>query len=131
MRQRSEARQKDFFEKRNKDGRRLNFVISEATYRNQTDTVVARATGTMIMATQVGLETMMEHELAHYSEDDLKSLEETWRREYRRGTDTLCYEDRTLRRSGNLLGQGRCERTRQYKDRNRRKKTGRFCPYER
>jgi acyl dehydratase len=45
---RSEPRQKDFFEKRNQQGRRLNFVISEITYWNQHDTVVARATGTMM-----------------------------------------------------------------------------------
>ena len=49
---RSEPRQKEFFEKRNKDGRRLNFVISEIDYRNQDSSLVARATGTMIMATQ-------------------------------------------------------------------------------
>jgi acyl dehydratase len=89
----SEPRQKDFFEKRNAQGRRLNFVISEVTYRNQHDTVVAKATGTMIMATQIGLQTMMDHAIPHYTEHDLRDLEATWRREYRRGTDTLYFED--------------------------------------
>lgn len=89
----SESRQKNFFEKRNKDGRRLNFVISEMTYRNQTSAVVARATGTMIMATQIGLQTMMEHTVPHYTPEDLAGLEQTWRSEYRRGGDTLFYED--------------------------------------
>jgi len=89
----SEPRQKEFFEKRNKDGRRLNFVISEITYRNQNSAMVARATGTMIMATQIGLQTMMEHTVPHYTPEDLAELEKTWRSEYRRGQDTLCYED--------------------------------------
>ena len=89
----SEPRQKEFFEKRNKEGRRLNFVISEIDYRNQENAVVARATGTMIMATQIGLQTMMEHESPHYDDGALERLESTWRREYRRGADTLFFED--------------------------------------
>lgn len=88
----SESKQKDFFEKRNKEGRRLNFVISEVTYRNEKG-VVATATGTMIMATQIGLHTMMEHEVPYYSENDLRNLEEVWRKEYRRGGEVLYYED--------------------------------------
>lgn len=90
---RSEPRQKEFFEKRNKQGRRLNFVISEVTYWNQHDVVVARATGTMIMATQIGLQTMMSHDIPHYSETDLQCLQDTWRNEYRRGADPLYVED--------------------------------------
>ncbi len=89
----SEPRQKEFFEKRNKDGRRLNFVISEIDYRNREDALVARATGTMIMATQIGLQTMMEHEVPRYDTGDLERLEGTWRNEYRRGADTLFFED--------------------------------------
>ena len=89
----SEPRQKEFFEKRNKEGRRLNFVISEIDYRNQENALVARATGTMIMATQIGLQTMMEHESPHYDDGALERLESTWRREYRRGADTLFFED--------------------------------------
>jgi acyl dehydratase len=90
---RSEPRQKDFFEKQNRQGRRLNFVISEITYWNQHDEVVAKAAGTMIMATQVGLQTMMAHDIPHYSEADLQRLEATWREEYRRGSETLYIED--------------------------------------
>ena len=89
----SEPRQKEFFEKRNKEGRRLNFVISEIDYRNQDGALVARATGTMIMATQIGLQTMMEHEIPRYDDGALERLESTWRREYRRGADTLFFEE--------------------------------------
>ncbi len=89
----SEPRQKEFFEKRNKEGRRLNFVISEIDYRNQENTLVARATGTMIMATQIGLRTMMEHQAPHYDSGALAQLESTWRDEYRRGADTIFFED--------------------------------------
>jgi acyl dehydratase len=90
---RSEPRQKDFYEKRNKDGRRLNFVISEITYRNQQGERVATARGTMIMATQVGLQTMMEHKIAHYSAADLADLERRWRAEFRRGAEPLHFQD--------------------------------------
>jgi acyl dehydratase len=89
----SEPRQKDFYEKRNKEGRRLNFVISEVSYRNQKDELTAIARGTMIMATQVGLKTMMEHTPPRYTDADLKRLEDAWRNEYRRGSNTLYVED--------------------------------------
>ena len=89
----SEPRQKEFFEKRNKEGRRLNFIISGIDYRNQDNDLVARATGTMIMATQIGLQTMMEHQVPHYDDGALDQLESTWRSEHRRGSDTLFFED--------------------------------------
>src|SRR6516225_2304791 len=89
----SEPRQKDFYEKRNKEGRRLNFVISEVAYRNQKDELTAIARGTMIMATQVGLKTMMEHAPPRYTDADLKRLENAWRNEYRRGSNALYVED--------------------------------------
>jgi len=90
---RSEPRQKEFYEKRNKQDRRLNFVISEVTYWNQKQEVVAKAIGTMIMATQVGLEKMMEHEVPKFSQADLDRFEQTWRNEYRRGATPLHFED--------------------------------------
>ena len=88
-----EARQKDFYEKRNKQGRRLGFVISEITYRNQSGTVVGKATGTMIMATQVGTQVMLEHEIPHYGEARLEELVTTWRQEARRGGERRCFAD--------------------------------------
>jgi acyl dehydratase len=90
---RSEPRQKELYEKRNKQGRRLNFVISEVTYWNQDQDVVAKATGTMIMATQVGLEKMLEHEIPKFTQNDLNRFEERWRSEYRRGAKPLYFED--------------------------------------
>jgi acyl dehydratase len=86
---RSEPRQRDFSAKVNRQGRRLNFVISEVEYRNQAGDLVATATGTMIMATQIGLQTMLEHEIPRYGREDLERLEQTWRREYRRGRQVL------------------------------------------
>lgn len=88
----SEPRQKESFEKRNKDGRRLNFVISEVTYRNGRGEHLATAHGTMIMATQVGLQTMMEHKIPHYGPEDLRRLETTWRNEFRRGNEPLFFD---------------------------------------
>ena len=45
------SKQDKFFEKVNKQGRRLNFVISDISYLDKKDELVGKATGTMIMAT--------------------------------------------------------------------------------
>ena len=88
-----EARQKDFLEKTNKAGRRLNFVTSEVTYRNQDNDLVGRATYTMIMAAQIGTQLMMEHEIRAYSEEDIANMEKAWRNEERRGGEPRYVED--------------------------------------
>ena len=88
-----EARQKDFQEKRNKAGRRLNFVTSDIAYHNQDQDLVGRATCLMIMAAQVGTQLMMEHEIRAYSEDDIANMEKTWRAEERRGGEPRYVED--------------------------------------
>jgi hypothetical protein len=36
---------------------------------------------------------MLEHEIPRYTAEDLARLEETWRREYRRGREVLCVKD--------------------------------------
>jgi hypothetical protein len=64
--------QKDFFEKKNKAGRRLNFVISEITYLNQNDEVVAKGQGTMIMAEQHGNQLMFERPIREYSDEEIE-----------------------------------------------------------
>ncbi|MBI4183734.1 MAG: MaoC family dehydratase N-terminal domain-containing protein [Proteobacteria bacterium] len=89
----SEPRQKEFFEKRNKEGRRLNFVISEVVYRNQTGAVVGVANGTMIMATQVGAQVMFEQQIHKVTEADLERLEAMWRAERRAGANGPKFED--------------------------------------
>ncbi len=88
-----EPRQKEFYDKRNKDGRRLNFVISEVTYSNQHDKIVGRASATMIMATQVGTQVMLRHEIPKYSEEQIAEMEATWRAETRRGAEPIYAED--------------------------------------
>ncbi len=90
---RATATQKDFYEKRSRDGRRLNFVISEITYLNQDDDVVATATGTMIMATQAGREVMFERPIHRLGDDELADLEAAFRAETRSGGDGPRLED--------------------------------------
>ncbi len=85
--------QKDLYEKRSRQGRRLNFVISEVTYLNQDDEVVATATGTMIMATQAGREVMFERPIHRCSDEDLAALEAAFAAEARTGAEALCFED--------------------------------------
>jgi len=87
------SRQKDFQEKRNKQGRRLNFVTSDIAYHNQDDRLVGRATCTMIMAAQIGAQLMMEHEIQHYSRDRIEEMEVVWRAEIRRGEEPRYVED--------------------------------------
>ncbi len=90
---RAVSKQKDFYEKRSKEGRRLNFVISEVTYFNQDDEAVGRATGTMIMAAQLGREVMFERPIHRYSDEELEEIEETFRTERRTGAEILYFED--------------------------------------
>lgn len=87
------SRQKEFFEKRNKEGRRLNFVISEIIYSNQHDEVVGKATGTMIMATQVGRVVMFERPIHRCTDEDLADLEAAFRAEKRAGAETPKFDD--------------------------------------
>ena len=88
--------QKDFYEKRSGQGRRLNFVISEVTYRNQSDQVVGKATGTMIMASQVGEQLQMERPVRRYSEAELAALDRAFRAETRAGAHGPAFEDVTV-----------------------------------
>jgi acyl dehydratase len=90
---RATAVQKDFYEKRSGQGRRLNFVISEVTYRNQDDAVVARATGTMIMASQVGEQLQFERPIRRYGAEELAELDRRHKAEVRTGATPLHFED--------------------------------------
>ena len=87
------SKQGKFFEKVNKQGRRLNFVISDISYLDEKDELVGKATGTMIMATQVGRQTMFEKEIHKISDEDLVELEKTFRAEKRTGAETIYFED--------------------------------------
>lgn len=90
---RAEPIQKDFYEKRNKAGRRLNFVISEVSYFNQHDTLVARATGTMIMATQSGRELLTTRPIHRYDAAELGVMDKTFEAETVRGARPLRLQD--------------------------------------
>jgi acyl dehydratase len=83
------CKQKQFFEKINKEGRRLNFVISEISYLDAKDELVGIANGTMIMATQIGNQVMFERPIHKLSNEDLKKLEEIWRAQKRTGSEKL------------------------------------------
>lgn len=85
--------QKDMYEKKSTSGRRLIFVISECTYWNQNAEVAAKATGTMIRATQVGTELLFERPIHRYSEKELAEIEKALQQEKRTGSQTLYWED--------------------------------------
>jgi acyl dehydratase len=85
--------QKDFYEKKSGRGRRLNFVISEVTYWNQSGQVVGKATGTMIMASQVGEQLQMERRVRRYGEDELAELDCAFKAETRAGECGPAFED--------------------------------------
>ena len=86
---RAEPIQKDFYEKKNKAGRRLNFVISEVSYFNQNDKLVARATGTMIMATQSGRELLTTRAIHRYDAAELGRMNQSFEAETVRGAKPL------------------------------------------
>lgn len=93
---RAHSKQKDFFEKKSKSGRRLNFVISEITYTNQHNEVVAIANGTMIMTEKQENELIYEGSLPQYSDAELEQFHETFKNEKRTGDQPLYVEDVTV-----------------------------------
>lgn len=90
---RAATRQVNCFEKKSRTGRRLIFILSEATYWNQRDEVVGKATGTMIRATQVGTELLFERPLYRYSDSELEKIGEAMKNEPRTGASLLTGED--------------------------------------
>jgi acyl dehydratase len=92
---RASTRQADLYEKRSGSGRRLIFVMSEATYCNQRDEVVGRATGTMIRATQVSTELLFDRPIYRYSDVELEKIGEALEAEadVRSGARTPTWED--------------------------------------
>jgi acyl dehydratase len=90
---RAATKQADLYEKKSGSGRRLIFVISEATYWNQREEVVGKATGTMIRATQVGTELMFDRPIYRYSDVELEKLGEALKTEVRSGAQTPAWED--------------------------------------
>jgi acyl dehydratase len=90
---RAVAKQSDLYEKRSSSGRRLIFVISEVTYWNQREEVVGTATGTMIRATQVGTELLLDRAIHRYSDVELEKIGEAIAAEVRTGSRPLHWED--------------------------------------
>lgn len=90
---RASTRQGDLYEKKSRSGRRLIFIISEATYWNQRDEVVGKAVGTMIRATQVGTELLFDRPIYRYSEVELEKIAEAIKSEARSGERTPYWED--------------------------------------
>jgi acyl dehydratase len=90
---RAKSVQKDLYEKKSSSGRRLIFVISECTYWNQNDQVVAKAIGTMIRATQVGTELLFERPIRRYSDEELEEIDKAFNIEQRTGNRMLYWED--------------------------------------
>jgi len=84
---------KEMFEKTNKAGRRLIFIIGEFTYENGQGETVATATGTMIRTLQEGSSLMYDREVAHYDEAAIAEIEAEYRAEKRTGSDPLHWED--------------------------------------
>lgn len=90
---RAKSVQKDMYEKKSSSGRRLVFVISECTYWNQNDQVVAKAVGTMIRATQVGTELLFERPIYRYSDRELEEIDKALKAEKRTANQALYWED--------------------------------------
>lgn len=84
---------KEMFEKTNKAGRRLIFIIGEFTYENGQGETVATATGTMIRTLQEGSSLMYDREVTHYDEAAIAEIEAEYRAEKRTGSDPLHWED--------------------------------------
>jgi acyl dehydratase len=90
---RASSIQKEMFEKTNKAGRKLIFVIGEFTYWNGDDEVVAKATGTMIRTLQEGTNLIFDREITFYDEAAMEEIEAEYTAEKRRGAEARYWED--------------------------------------
>lgn len=82
---RAESVQKDSYVKTNRAGRRLIFIISECTYWNEREEVLARATGTMIRTLQEGSALLYDRPIKRYDAAEIEEIERAYRAEERRG----------------------------------------------
>jgi acyl dehydratase len=87
------AVQKNTYEKSSRSGRRLIFVISQVTYTNQRGETVGVATGTMIRATQLGEELLLDRTLHRYGKEALDRIGAALGSETRRGAARLSGAD--------------------------------------
>lgn len=83
------TKQVDLYEKKGRSGRRLIFILSEATYWNQQNEVVGKATGTMIRTTQVATELLVERPIYQYSEQEVEQISRALLAEKRTGAQSL------------------------------------------
>jgi len=90
---RASSVQKESYVKTNKAGRRLIFIISECTYTNQRDEVVAKGTGTMIRTLQEGTELLYDRPVKRYGGDEIEKIEAAYRAEKRTGAGPLRFEE--------------------------------------
>jgi len=87
------AIQKATYEKKSSSGRRLIFVISEVTYTNQHGQVVGTASGTMIRATQMGEELLLDRPLHRYHREELDRIGAALGTEKRSGSTKVRGDD--------------------------------------
>ena len=85
--------QKESYVKTNKAGRKLIFVVSACTYKNQADEAVATGTGTMIRTLQEGTELLYERPIRKYSGEEMEKIAAAYKGEKRTGASRLCIED--------------------------------------
>ena len=90
---RAESIQKDSYVKTNKAGRRLIFIISECTYWDEEDEVVARGTGTMIRTLQEGNALLYERPIKQYGEAEFQEIENAYEAEERKGGEKRRFAD--------------------------------------
>jgi acyl dehydratase len=89
---RASSIQKEMFEKTNKAGRKLIFIMGEFTYWNGDDEVIAKATGTMIRTLQEGTSLLYNRDITFYDEEAMQAIEAEYQAEKRTGADTPNWE---------------------------------------
>ncbi|MBW1819294.1 MAG: MaoC family dehydratase N-terminal domain-containing protein, partial [Deltaproteobacteria bacterium] len=66
--------QKDVFESRKRGGRRAVFIVSDTSYRNHRDELVAEATGTLMRLERVDGEMLFDRPIHRYDPDELERI---------------------------------------------------------
>ncbi|MCA9420481.1 MAG: amino acid adenylation domain-containing protein [Nitrospira sp.] len=90
---RASAKITGVYESKNREGRRLVYIVSETCYWNQHDVMVGMASGTMVKYALPENELLLNRAIYHYTEEELQRIGEAQACEYRRGQGSWANED--------------------------------------
>lgn len=83
------AKQLDVFESKDRAGRRAVYIVAETSYWNQNQTLVGKATGTLVRVDTEDSKLLVDRSIYQYSPKELAAIEQALKQETRTGQKKL------------------------------------------